>query len=46
MKIKLEHLIVLSDIFKSVPLRTPKRLDVIYGFANELIGDIDSTSSK
>ena len=37
MKINLDHYIILCDLFESIPLRTPKRLEIIYGFAKDLI---------
>ena len=36
MKIYLEDLIVLHDLFKSVPQWTPRRLEVIFEFANDI----------
>ena len=37
MKINLETLLILSDIFDAVPLRTPNRLSVIFEFASNII---------
>ena len=37
MKINLDYYIILCDLFESIPLRTPKRLEIIYGFAKDLI---------
>ena len=34
MKINFELLVVLCDLYKAVPVRTPKRLDIILQFAN------------
>lgn len=37
MKINFEVLLVLCDLFKTVPLKTPKRLELIYEMLKELI---------
>ena len=44
MRIWLNHFVLLCDIFDNIPIRTPKRLNVIFGFANDLIGNLDCNS--
>ena len=37
MGIKLEELLILCELYDAVPVRTPKRVVVIYGFASKIL---------
>lgn len=41
MRINLDWFIILCDLFKSVPVRTPKRLNVIYSIAEQICDEFE-----
>ena len=46
MKFSLQELVVLGEVLKSVPARTPNRSEVIFQFANAVLSDVGGTSDQ
>ena len=46
MKIEFETILILCDLYKVVPINTPKRLKVILEMANEIIKTKEGTNRE